>query len=225
MKNGLVLFLGVFATLAISWATLLLAAHRQIGGLSQFKDPVEETLNPQPLSGLADQGRLVYQDLGCVTCHSQQVRHGETGADIKRSWGERASYARDYVRDQTVLIGQSRLGPDLRNIGKRLPSGTEAEYLYKLLYAPDSQLGGVPLAHGMPAYRFLFELRPTTGNQLSYKAVKVPASAAPAAGWEIVPTHRAEALVAYLQSLKDIYDYPTERDLNAAAEHPKEGGH
>jgi len=62
MKNGLTLFLGVFATLAISWATLLLAAHRQIGGLAQFKDPIEETLNPQPLSGLANQGRLVYQD-------------------------------------------------------------------------------------------------------------------------------------------------------------------
>ena len=64
MKNGLALFLGVFAILGLSWAGLLLAAHKQLGGLSQFKDPVEETLHPQPLAGLADQGRLVYQD-GC----------------------------------------------------------------------------------------------------------------------------------------------------------------
>ena len=56
MKNGLTLFLGVFATLALSWAGLLLAAHKQLGALPQFKDPVEETLNPLPLSGLARQG-------------------------------------------------------------------------------------------------------------------------------------------------------------------------
>jgi cytochrome c oxidase cbb3-type subunit 2 len=236
MKNGLTLFLGVFATLAISWAGLLLAAHRQIGGLSQFKDPVEETLNPQPRSGLADQGRLVYQDLGCVTCHTQQVRHGETSADIKRSWGERSSYARDYIRDQTALIGQSRLGPDLRNIGAR--AYADAEYLHTILYAPSAVAPGT----NMPAHAFLYEVRPLAGNQSSYKAIKLPGKYAPGAGWEVVPTHRAEALVAYLQSLKDTYDYPTERDLNTPAAHeaehdgakakeatpvekPKEGGH
>ncbi len=69
MKNGLALFLGVFTTLALSWAGLLLTAHHQLGSLSQFKDPLDETLYPQPLSGLANQGRLVYQDLGCVSCH------------------------------------------------------------------------------------------------------------------------------------------------------------
>lgn len=225
MKNGLFLFLGVFATLAVSWAGLLLAAHKQIGSLPQFRDPVEDSLNPQPLTGLANQGRLVYQDLGCVTCHTQQVRYGDEGADIKRGWGERASYARDYLRDPSTHLGQSRLGPDLRNVGKRLPSGSEAEYLYKLLYAPDSKLGGEPLAHGMPAYRFLFEERATTGNQPSHKAVKLPSSHAPAAGYEVVPTPRAEALVAYLRSLQDTYDYPTERLLNTPPEAPKGGGH
>jgi cytochrome c oxidase cbb3-type subunit 2 len=160
----------------------------------------------------------VYQDLGCVSCHTQQVRHDETGPDIKRGWGERASYARDYIRDQTTLIGQSRLGPDLRNVGKRQP---DAENLYKLLYAPDATMAGAPLAPGMPAYRFLFDLRPLVGNQPSYKAVKLPASAGLAPGFEVVPTPRAEALVAYLRSLQDNYDYPTERSLNAPAEHPK----
>jgi cytochrome c oxidase cbb3-type subunit 2 len=218
MKNGLTLFLGVFAVLVISWVTLPLAAHHQIGSMAQFKDPIEDTLNPQPLSGIANQGRLVYQDLGCVSCHTQQVRHEETGPDIKRGWGERGSYARDYIRDQTTFIGQSRLGPDLRNVGKRQP---DAEYLYKLLYAPDATVGGAPLAPGMPAYRFLFVVRPLAGNQPSYKAVKLPASAGLPAGFEVVPTPRAEALVAYLRGLQDNYDYPTERSLNAPAEHPK----
>ena len=87
MKNGLKLFLGVFFTLGVSWAFLLLTAHSQLGSLPQFKDPVEDTLYPQPLSGLADQGRLVYQDLGCVSCHTQQVRRegfGEAADAVAR---------------------------------------------------------------------------------------------------------------------------------------------
>jgi len=233
MKNGLTLFLGVFATLALSWAGLLLAAHKQLGALPQFKDPVEETLNPAPLPGLARQGALVYQDLGCATCHTQQVRFA--GADVARGWGERAGYPRDYIRDGVVLIGSSRLGSDLRNVGKRIP---DAEYFYKLLYAPEAKIGGAALAHGMPAHKFLFTERTIAGNQSSYKAVKLPAGFGPAAGYEIVPTPRAEALVTYLLSLKDTYDYPTERGLNtpaenkeehgaakAGAEKPKEGGH
>ena len=179
MKNGLTLFLGTFATLALSWACLLLAAHKQLGSLPPFKDPVDESLHPQPVSGLASQGRLVYQDLGCATCHTQQVRH--MGGDVKRGWGERASYARDYLRDSVVLIGQNRLGSDLRNVGTRQP---DAEYLYKLLYAPEASFGGKPMAHGMPAHKFLFEERELAGNQPSYKAIKLPAGFGPAGvGW------------------------------------------
>ena len=223
MKNGLALFLGIFATLGLSWAGLLLTAHGQLGGLAQVKDPTDDTLYPQPLSGLADQGRLVYQDLGCVSCHTQQVRREGFGSDIERKWGERGSYARDYIRDQSVLIGHSRLGPDLRNVGKRVP---EAEYFYKLLYAPESSMGGAPIAHGMPAYPFLFDEHPVAGRrQPSDQAIALTGKYAPHDGYEVVPTARAQALVAYLLSLKDTYDYPTEHSLNTSAEKPREGGH
>lgn len=224
MKNGLALFLGVFAILGVSWAGLLLSAHKQLGGLSQFKDPVEETLYPQPLSGIADQGRLVYQDLGCVSCHTQQVRHEGFGADIERKWGTRGSYARDYIREKTVFIGSSRIGPDLRNVGVRLGDSTSAddyaEYFYSLLYSPDSKGAGA-----MPAYKFLFDTHPIAGRQPSAQALHLTGKSAPPAGYEVVPTPRARALVAYLQSLKDTYDYPTERGLNAPAEKSKEGSH
>jgi cytochrome c oxidase cbb3-type subunit 2 len=224
MKNGLALFLGVFATLALSWVGLLLTAHRQIGGLSQFKDPADETLYPQALSGLANQGRMVYQDLGCVACHTQQVRQSGFGHDVgenSRKWGDRGSYARDYIRDQTVLIGQNRLGPDLRNVGSRIP---DADYFYKLLYAPESKFAGQPIAHGMPAYRFLFDVRSVADRQPSAHALKLDEANGPGAGMEVVPTPRAVALVAYLQSLKDTYDYPTERQRNEPAP-KKAGGH
>lgn len=222
MKNGLTLFLGAFVTLALSWGGLLLTAQRQIGSLSQFKDAAYEQLYPQPLSGLADQGRLVYQDLGCVTCHTQQVRQEGFGSDLARKWGERGSYARDYIRDQSVLIGQNRLGPDLRNVGSRLGDAKPAEYaewFYRLLYAPQSVAKGT----NMPAHPFLFDVHPVAGRQPSAHALALPSKFAPGPGLEVVPTSRAVALVAYLQSLKDTYDYPIERSRNTPA--PKKGGH
>jgi len=210
MKNGLLIFTGAFATLAFSWAGVVLTAHHQLGSLTQYKDPVEDTLNPQPLTGLADQGRLVYQDLGCVSCHTQQVRREGFGSDVARKWGLRQSVARDYIREKTVLIGSNRFGPDLRNVGARTYAGADA--FYNLLYS-----AGV-LAPGMPSYQFLFEMRPVGSVQPSHKAFKVTAD-----GREIVPTHRAEALVAYLLSLKDTYEYPEAKPFVETA--GKEGGH
>jgi len=224
MKNGLALFLGVFAIIAVSWAGVLLSAHKQLGSLSQFKDPTDDTLYPQRMSGLADEGRAVYQDLGCAVCHTQQVRHEGFGADIARKWGQRPSYARDYIRDKTVLIGQDRMGPDLRNVGVRLGDTTSvddySDYFYKILYAPQSVASG-----NMPSYKFLFDTHSTRDRQPSYLALKLTGKFAPASGFEVVPSHRARALVAYLESLKDTYDYPTERSLNAPAETSKGEGH
>ena len=224
MKNGLALFLGVFAIIAASWAGVLLSAHQQLGGLNRVKDPTDDALYPQRISGLADEVRMVYQDLGCATCHTQQVRHAGFGADIARKWGQRASYARDYIRDKTVFIGQSRMGPDLRNVGVRLGETTSPEdysdYFYKILYAPQSVASG-----NMPSYKFLFDTHTTRDRQPSYQALQLTGKFAPAAGYEVVPTYRARALVAYLESLKDTYDYPIERSLNAPADNAKEEGH
>ena len=227
MKNGLALFLGVFAALALSWAGLLLTAQRQFGGLSQFKDPADDMLYPQPMSGLANQGRLVYQDLGCVSCHTQQVRREGFGSDLERKWGSRGGYARDYIRDQTVFLGTRRLGPDLRNAGNtELHAYADAEYFYNLLYAPASVAPGSM----MPAHAFLFDIHPVAGRQPSAHALKLSSKYSPGPGLEVVPTYRAQALVAYLQSLKDTYDYPIERTRNANAagekhgEKPKESG-
>lgn len=215
MKNGLLIFSGAFATLALSWAGVVLSANNQLGSLTQYKDPVDDALYPAPLTGLANQGRLVYQDLGCVSCHTQQVRRAGFGSDIERKWGTRQSVARDYIREKTVLIGSSRIGPDLRNVGARIP---DADYFYKLLSTPEATFAGAPLAHGMPAYPFLFETRAVGSVQSSHKAIKVTAD-----GRELVPTKRAQALVAYLLSLKDTYEYPEAKPFVETAK--KEEGH
>jgi cytochrome c oxidase cbb3-type subunit II len=216
MKNGLVLFFGGFAVLGLSWAAVLLSAHNQFGSLTQYKDPVEETLHPAPLSGIADRGRLVYQDLGCASCHTQQVRRDGFGGDITRQWGARQSVARDYIREKTVFLGHSRLGPDLRNVGGR-PYASD-EYFYSLLYAPETIAPGT----NMPRYDFLFEVRPVRPGQAAPHALKFSGRYAAPAGHEIVPTERARALVAYVRSLNDTYDYPEAQPY--VTETKKEGG-
>ena len=132
------------------------------------------------------------------------MRREGFGADIDRKWGTRQSVARDYLRDYTVFLGQSRLGPDLRNVATR--GSADAEYFFKVLYAPTSVAPGT----NMPSYNFLFELRQIVG-QPSASALKLTGRLAAPAGMQIVPTRRAEELVAYLLNLKDTYEYPEAR--------------
>lgn len=198
MRNGLLIFAGALGVVAFSWTGVVLSAHLQLTHLAQYKDVTDDSLNPQPLSGLADQGRMVYQDLGCASCHTQQVRRDGFGGDVARKWGDRQSVARDYIREKTVLIGTTRFGPDLRNVAKRVPS---ADYFYKLLYHPGA------VAPGMPAYPFLFEVRKAVPGQPAPLTVSAGGTAVPP-GSEVVPTRRAQALVAYLLSLNDTYEYP-----------------
>ena len=71
--------------------------------------------------------------------------------------------------------------------------------------------GGAPA----PPFRFLYEFRPVVGEN-SPKALKLPGDYAQRhgyarPGYELVPTPRAEELVAYLLNLKDTYLYPEAR--------------
>jgi len=207
MKNGFTFFLGLFLALALAWAGIVLGSHAQLGHLAPYFDENEGKAFPERLPGIAARGQLVYQDLGCAACHTQQVRRPDFGSDKARGWGDRQSVARDYVSQPHVQLGESRIGPDLANFGAR-PLAVDADRLAQYLY---DQHGG------MPPYRFLFETRRITGER-SAKALKVPA----AAGMEVVATHRAQALVAYLQSLNNVYEYPEARPLEPV-EAKKEG--
>lgn len=214
MNRAPILFLGVFFTLAFSWTGIVLVNQITYGNLTPYYDANEGKVFPEPIPGEAARGKLVYQDLGCVYCHSQQVRRPGYGADDLRGWGERQSVARDYIREQRVLLGTMRTGPDLRNVGARLNDPT---WHYLHLYDPQITSKG----SNMAPFKFLFETRKIAG-QPSPKALKLPAEYAPKPGYEVVPTERAESLVAYLLSLKDTYEYPIEKQKNAPPAAPKE---
>ena len=207
MKNGPVLFLGLLAAIGISFGGLVLGSHEQLGSLTPYYDDNESGSFPQRTSGLAARGQLVYADLGCAACHTQQVRRPDYGSDQARGWGTRQSVARDYIYQARPQLGASRFGPDLTNLAARKPTAPTAASLTAFLYNGSS-------TH--PSYKFLFESRPISG-ELSAQALKV------SGGLQIVATERAQTLVAYLLSLNTSYDYPEARPVVAEkkAEEPK----
>jgi len=205
MNRIAVMLLGIFAVLALSWTGLVLSNQRSYGALQPFISKDDNKAYPEQLPGIAAQGKQVYQDLGCAYCHTQEVVPATISADVKRGWGERQSYVRDYIREDRVLLGSLRLGPDLRNIGSRKPVTGRAydeAWHYRHLYDPTSVSPG----SNMPSYAFLFETRKIVGER-SPNAV---AFANAKEGFEVVPSARAESLVAYLLSLKNAYNYPEE---------------
>lgn len=207
MRNGLIFFIGLFAALAISWAGVVLWPNYQLGHLAPLFDDAEGKAFPQRTPGIGAEGRFVYEDLGCASCHTQQVRRPSFGSDKERGWGDKQSVARDYIYETRVQLGESRIGPDLANVGGR-KTPYDAQDLYKMLYA------GVG---AMPPYKFLFEQRAIAGRQPSDYALDLHGALAPAAGYEIVPTPQARSLVAYLLSLNHPYEYPESRPVEPAA--------
>ncbi|MFO1499908.1 MAG: ribosomal protein L7/L12 [Verrucomicrobiota bacterium] len=43
------------------------------------------------------------------------------GPDIQRAWGTRMTVAQDYLYQMPLMLGSTRLGPDLSNVGMRQP--------------------------------------------------------------------------------------------------------
>lgn len=141
----------------------------------------------EPLSALEAEGRQVYVANGCSYCHTQQVRP----LDEDKVFG-RPSAASDFKYQTPELLGSERTGPDLTNIGVRQPSSV---WQYIHLYDPRAV---VPESI-MPSFGWLFEVLDRTPAGKS--PVPLPKAYAPAQG-VVVPTHQAEALIAYLASLK-----------------------
>jgi len=202
MNNFRIVFLGFLLTFASAWIGLAMVPSHYFGTLQLAHDPATGAELPPPLDALAQRGAQVYLTDGCVYCHSQQVRPADAGSDIERGWGRRRTVARDYLRDRIAVMGTMRTGPDLSNIGVRNPSdGWHLLHLYNpQLTSPGSI---------MPPFRFLFE-KVKAGAQPRADALMLPPGEN-TAGYEVIPTDDARALVAYLKSLRrSAYALPEE---------------
>ena len=141
----------------------------------------------EPLTALQSEGRDVYVANGCSYCHTQQVRP----LDEDKIFG-RPSAPGDFKYQTPELLGSERTGPDLTNIGARQPSSVwQLIHLYNpRAVVPESI---------MPSFNWMFDIL----AQAPAGAIPVPLPKryAPAHG-VVIPTHQAEALIAYLASLK-----------------------
>ncbi len=116
-----------------------------------------------------------------------------TGPDIDRGWGLRRSVAEDFLYDDPVQLGSLRIGPDLADVGARRP---DVNWQLLHLYAPRSVVAG----SAMPPFRYLFRVQ-KIGREPSPDALNLAKEFAPPAGYEVVPTAKAQELAAYLLSL------------------------
>lgn len=200
MNRTVLIALGVVATVVSSFVGLVVLPQHQVGAI----EPVTlENGQQRPIEPVGDvaTGREVYIDLGCIYCHSQQVRPPGYGADIERGWGTRQTRPVDYLYDQPPLLGTMRTGPDLANIGARQPS---EDWHYLHLYDPELTSPGSI----MPEFPFLFERRAKEDVRgRPEHALELPADRQPEDAW-VVPSDRAEALVAYLVSLDHTWEIP-----------------
>jgi len=208
MNSGPLLFLGLFATMAISWLSFVMGPELQMGQLAQTNTVVVGDASPQayPLAepGDAHQGEEVYRANGCAACHTQMVRPLELGSDTRRGWGARRSLAEDYLYQRPVMLGTIRIGPDLANYGRFAD-------IYGTNYDRYADINGILLrlyeprlitkGSVMPTYRYLFETRKIRSFP-SRDALVLPDQIAPPAGYEVIPRPQALALAAYLISLR-----------------------
>jgi cytochrome c oxidase cbb3-type subunit 2 len=203
---------GVLLTLVISWLAFIVGGRNQFGDLeptSEFLEengsiPIGADLFPKAMSGIATQGSEEYIKLGCISCHTQQVRLTETGFDVERDWGKRPSVARDYILQKNILLGNTRIGPDLANVGLR---GFSDEWLHRHLFDPQATVPG-SICSPSP---FLYE----TNEENILGSIEVPSlSSEKNDNYDsnqsryITPTLRANKIVAYLQALGQNYKLP-----------------
>jgi len=195
MKPTRALFI-VLGALILTWVGQAAVGYWQVGRLDLvLNEETNLTVPPVP-SGLAQTGARVFAAEGCLECHSLSVRGPSGSADLTRGWGQRRTVARDYLFREPAMVGFSRVGPDLANVGTRMP---ETEKLMQHLLDPRL----LKKHSTCPPHPWLFTKTPA-GPKAEPDALKVSPD-----GWhQVIPTYQAKALVAYLQSLNANYALP-----------------
>lgn len=188
MNRLVSIFVGALAILAFATLMLVIIPGAQIREQAPTAGLVD--YSPQQLAG-----RQQYVSQGCVYCHSQQPRAaGQTLADMAKGWGP-APTASDFAFDRPHQLGTMRTGPDLLNVGARLPS---ADWHLTHLYQPRAIFDWSI----MPAYPYLFKRKKAADP--GDVVVRLPPEYQPA-GEVIVATQEALDLVAYLKGLNRTY--------------------
>jgi len=188
--------IAVFSALLFAWAGQIALGYFQVGRLEPILNEETNYTEPPVPSGFAQTGARVFASEGCLECHSLSVRGPTGSADLTRGWGPRRTVPRDYLFREPAWVGTSRIGPDLSNIGIRIADPNQL-----MLHLWDPRLRS-PKSN-CPPHPWLFD-RKIAGPKIEKEALPIPAK-----DWkQTVPSYKAKALVAYLQSLHADYSLP-----------------
>ncbi len=127
---GIIISFGIpwLIMLAVPFASMRSQEALQFDEVKDGKTGVMQSL----YSGRIKTGSLLYGQEGCATCHTQVTRPTYAGNDVFRegqggfsSDPDRGDTRRitmpfDYKGEDYAQIGESRIGPDLGNYGRRL---------------------------------------------------------------------------------------------------------
>lgn len=208
MTRPILIVLGAFAIMASAILLLVLVP-------AALLREVRPSASLKPYTALQLAGRQVYIANGCLYCHSQQIRDPAFTTDVDRGWGARATVPADYYYDRPHLMGTMRTGPDLINVGQRLPS---EEWHLIHLYDPRA----VVEWSNMPGFPYLFEEKAPADVGPGDRVVRIPGPRAPR-GVTVVAKPEAIALADYLLSLNRTYPVDADTSGHGATAHATTG--
>jgi cbb3-type cytochrome oxidase subunit 1/cbb3-type cytochrome oxidase cytochrome c subunit len=171
------------ATLLLAFAFVLVVLLPSLEGEQSEPTILADRHRNYEVDGAAADGRAVYLQEGCQTCHTQVVRPIVSDVGLGA-----VSVAGDYAYETPVLIGHRRLGPDLMHVAGRSIDARAAE-----LAGPEGDPSQYREEAGRDVARFL------------EAHLRDPRAARP---WSTMPSYDhlsdsdLEKLVAYLLSLE-----------------------
>lgn len=215
---------GLLGTFGIPWLLVVVipfAKMRNPEPVEYGKDSDLSGAYAPKRAGRITEGSKIYGQEGCATCHTQVIRPTYAGNDVHRDeWAglrigkgitvdtRRETNMDDFQQEHAAHIGQSRVGPDLANFGRRLEhylklnqSTRSAEewvlmHLYNPRDTPNYFNEERPYNSSCPPKSGLFDTVAVHGA--GHGTLPVDAGK----GKGIKPTDRARALASYLISLK-----------------------
>ena len=233
---------GLLASFGFPWIFAIILPYYSMNSeevTNYGEDDSVQGVYQQTRSGRVSEGSKIYGQEGCTTCHTQLIRPTYAGWDVYRDeWAglrktlnnpdtRRETLSSDYQGEQIAHIGQSRVGPDLANLGRRLdyhlkgdemsPRRWVLEHLYNPRATQNYRDGAQDIAanSSCPSKRGLFKVVDVYGATGSYLSADV------GEGKGVLPTSRAETLASYLISLKkDTLGNPLPLALNPNPEAP-----
>ena len=129
-------FIGLIASFALPWLAVVAVPYATMRAVEtpQFDEGDDGKVGPYTAykSGSVASGSAIYGAEGCAQCHSQLARPTYAGSDLghanlaglekdpNRGDTRRESILMDYDQEPFAWIGETRMGPDLSNFGRRM---------------------------------------------------------------------------------------------------------